>query len=42
VNASVRLDEAHDHIRAAARTPVSFVEHRVGLADAGRCTEVDA
>ena len=38
----MRLDEADDEVRAARRPTVAFLEHPVGLADAGRHPEVDA
>ncbi len=40
--ATVRLDEADHHIGAAVLAAHAFTEHPVGLADAGRGTEVDA
>ena len=38
---SVRLDEADDDVGAALPATPTLVEHRVGLADAGRRPEVD-
>ena len=37
----VRLDEADDDVLAVLAATPAFVEHREGLADAGRCAEVD-
>ena len=41
VLASVRLDVADDHVGAACQSPATLVEHREGLPDAGRGSEVD-
>ena len=38
---TVGLDEADDDVGAAGTPPVTFVEHGVGLADAGRGAEID-
>ncbi len=42
VHPPVRLDEAHDHVRAPGVTALALVEHREGLPDAGSGSEVDA
>src|SRR5262249_13576528 len=39
---AVRLDVADDHVGAPLPAPVTFFEHRVGLADAGRGAEIHA
>ena len=39
---AVRLDEAHDHVRAAIVAAMRLLEHLVGLADARRHAHVDA
>ncbi len=40
--AAVGLDRGRNHIGTAAGAAVRFTEHRVGLADPGRGSEVDA
>ena len=39
---AVRLDDAHHHVGIALRAAVTFVQHREGLADPRRGTQVDA
>ncbi len=38
----MRLDDADQHIATLGMQLAAAVEHRVGLADAGRCTEINA
>ena len=40
--AAVRLDHRGHDVGAALQSAVSLAEHRVGLADAGSCAEIDA
>lgn len=40
--AAVGLDDGGDHVGAPLETPVRLAEHRVRLADAGCCAQVDA
>ena len=42
VGAAVGLDDADHHVEAARAQGVRLLEHRVGLADAGRGADVDA
>ena len=42
LRASVRLDESDDDVDAIAPKRVCVLDHRVGLADAGRGADVDA
>ena len=41
LDAAMRFDEADDHVDSLGLQPVSFAEHRVGLAHAGRRAHVD-
>ena len=42
VGAAVRLDEAHDDVDAFATEGMGVFDHRIGLANAGGGTDVDA